>query len=155
MTLIVVHLVACMTPAPAPPAIDSPVAVPTSPLENTVSPLATPVGGLPVGRFTLNKPIVEGTTQVSGTGPAGVPIIIADVTFLGDPLGFGTVNADGTFSISVAALERNHLIGLTLGDLSGTPWKPEHFYAPEYYGDDLMQAPQAGFYHDTAMVQSP
>ena len=33
--------------------------------------------------------------EVRGTGPAGVPIFIADITFMGEPLGTGTIGPDG------------------------------------------------------------
>jgi hypothetical protein len=90
--------------------------------------------------------------EVHGTGPAGVPIFIADITFMGEPLGTGTIGPDGKFTVSVKPLPDGHRIGLALGVLTGTQWKPEDFYLQEYYGPDAMQFPQVGFFHDTVMV---
>jgi hypothetical protein len=102
--------------------------------------------------FRLDRPIVSGTDVIRGTGPAGVPIWIADVTFMGEVLGQGTIGPDGKFSINVKPLEASHRLGLALAELSGTPWKPEDFYHAEFYGPDSMQLPQVGFFFDTVMV---
>jgi hypothetical protein len=123
----------------------SPPSQPESPI-SPPSPLSTIVP------FQLEKPITEGATLVKGTGVPGVPIIIANISFMGRPLGTGTINPDGTFEVKVPALEKNLLIGLQVGDLTGTRWKQEDFYAPEYRGDQAMQVPQVGFFHDTTTV---
>lgn len=144
--IIILCLAACTSPAPT----LSPV--PTSPL--ILSPLDTPTALSAAVPFRLDKPIVEGINTVSGTGPSGVPIIIADVTFVGEVLGTGRIGPDGVFTIAVPVLEKGHRIGLAIGDLTGTQWKMEDFYPPEYHGDEAMQVPQVGFFHDTALVQS-
>jgi len=140
-------LASCGTPQPAPqPAV--------SPLTTKVSPLASPL--LPatanVVPFQLDRPILPDATEVRGSGPAGVPIYVADVTFMGEPLGTGTIGADGKFVVKVPPLADGHRIGVALGILDGTRWKPEDFYQQGYYGPDAMQAPQVGFFHDTVMV---
>jgi hypothetical protein len=142
-TTILFLIAACARPEPT----HSPLEL-TSPLQSQ-SPLDAPSQIVP---FRLNKPIIEGTNRVSGTGPVGVPIVIADVTFMGEGLGAGIVGPDGTFVVQVPVLEKNHFIGLSLGDLTKTQWKPKDFYAMEYRGDGAMQVPQVGFFHDTAMV---
>jgi len=103
--------------------------------------------------FQLDKPITAGTTQVTGTGPAGIPIWILDYTFGGAVLGQGVIADDGAFSIQVSELEANHRIGIVLGDLEGTEWQPENFYFRQFYGDDPKQVPMVDFFFDTAMVQ--
>lgn len=103
--------------------------------------------------FQLNKPITAGTTEVTGRGPAGIPIWILDYTFGGTVLGQGVTGEDNTFSIQVPTLEANHRIGIVLGDLEGTEWQPENFYFEQFYGDDPKQAPMVDFFFDTAMVQ--
>jgi hypothetical protein len=141
--LVVVLLVACGAPAPTPR---------LSPIATSISPLPSP---LPVNNavpFQLDRPIVAGTDVIRGTGPVGVPIWIADVTFMGEVLGQGTIGPDGKFAIQVKPLEANHRLGVALAELAGTPWKAEDFYRPEYYGPDVMQAPQVGFFFDTVMV---
>lgn len=138
-------LAACTTPG----STLSPLLQPTSPLD---VPIASP-SARRIVPFRLNKPIFAGVDRVSGTGPAGVPIIIADVTFMGEPLGASVIGDDGTFEIRVPVLEKNHRIGIMLGDLRGTKWRVEDFYALEYRGEDPQQVPQVGFFYDTAMVQ--
>jgi hypothetical protein len=148
VVLIAVSLVggACTAPQPAPQPTASPLTANVSPL---VSPLPAAANVMP---FKLDRPLLPGATEVRGTGPAGVPIFIADVTFMGDPLGTGTIGADGEFVVTVYPLADGHRIGLALGILDGTRWKSEDFYLPAYYGPDSMQAPQVGFFHDTVMV---
>ena len=43
-------------------------------------------------RFTFDEPIVAGQQEVSGTGPASVPIKIGSVSFAGEELGRGTIS---------------------------------------------------------------
>ena len=92
-------------------------------------------------------------TVVRGTGLAGVPVFIADVTFMGEPLATGTIGPDGKFSIPVPALESKHRIGLALGEMSGTQFKSEQFYSTEFQGPEAMQLPQVGYFLDTVMVK--
>jgi len=148
---------ACGAPIPTvqPQPVQSQLAQPQqSPILK--SPLPSPLPTLEPGivPFELERPLLAGATQVRGTGPAGVPIYIADVTFMGDPLGTATIGPDGKFAITVKPLEAGHRIGLRLGILDGTPWKPEDFYRQEFYGPDAMQVPQVGFFHDTVLVGS-
>lgn len=109
-----------------------------------------PEGGV---RFSLKKPIFEGTTQIVGVGTPGIPIIIYDVTFMGEILGQGLINQDGTFNISVSPLEAGHRIGIGLGVLSGSKWQVTDFQNPAFNGDEARQVPMVGFFFDTAMVQ--
>jgi hypothetical protein len=147
LMLVAILIAACGAPAP------TPMLSPTS-LSPSPSPLASP---LPVSHavpFKLDRPIVAGTDTVRGTGPAGVPIWIGDVTFMGEVLGQGTIGSDGKFAIKVQPLEAGHRIGLGLAELAGTQWKPEDFYLAGFYGPDAMQVPQVGFFHDTVMVSA-
>lgn len=139
-------LSACVTPPPGPFPTDSPLPA--------VSPLTSPLPAAAVSAtpFQIERPLIAGATEVRGTGPAGVPVFIADVTFMGEPLGVGTIGPDGKFVVSVPALPDTHRIGLALGVLDGTQWKAEDFYRPEFFGKDSMQAPQVGFFHDTVLV---
>jgi hypothetical protein len=150
ISLVVGLMVACSATPPQPtqsPLGSSPLASPTlSPLPQIVSGPAVP--------FQLDRPVLAGTSVVRGTGPAGVPIYLADVTFMGDPLGTGTIGPDGKFEINVRPLEAGHRIGLALSELAGTPFKPEQFYPAEFHGPEAMQLPQVGFFWDTTMVPS-
>ncbi len=102
--------------------------------------------------FRLNKPVIEGTQEITGSGPPGVPIMILDITFMGNILGEGIIDKDGTFIIQVPTLEKNHRIGLTIGYLDGTEWTPEDFYFPDFNGDEPLQVPMVDFFFDTTMV---
>jgi hypothetical protein len=150
-TILALLLAACTSPAPAK---STPVQSPlrTSPLN--LSPLNTPGAVIPVVPFRLNKPIIEGADHVSGTGPAGIPIVIADVSFMGEALGTDKIGPDGKFSIKVPVLEKNHRIGLRVGELAGTRWKAEDFDPQGFWGDGATQVPQVAFFHDTALVQA-
>lgn len=110
-------------------------------------------GSSGVTPFRLNKPLQEGSDHITGTGPAGVPIIIADVTFMGTIIGDGKIGRDGIFSIQVAPLEKSHRIGVTLGDLKGTSWSVQDFNQSAYFGDESLLIPNVGFFYDTALVE--
>jgi hypothetical protein len=150
--MLVLLLVACTSPAPAPAPTPAQSPLRTSPLKP--SPLNTPGVAIPVVPFRLDKPIVEGVDHVTGTGPTGVPIAIADISFMGEMLGTGKIGPDGKFSIKVPVLEKNHRIGLRVGELAGTPWKIEDFYPKGFWGDEATQVPQEGFFHDTTLVRA-
>jgi hypothetical protein len=125
-----------------------------SPLLSPNSPVGTPIvnEAQAVVPFCLDKPLVEGMTEVHGTGPVGVPIVIVDITLMGTLIGRGTVDQDGTFLVEVSELEKNRRVGLGLGDLSETKWRKDGFYADGYRCDEPMQIPQIGFFYDTTMV---
>jgi hypothetical protein len=103
--------------------------------------------------FRLNKPVIEGATIVTGTGPAAVPILLQDVTFAGAPLGETVIGMDGTFTFQVAPLGARHRIGVTLGNLETTNFSSESFTNPSYQGDEAMLLPQISFYYDTTLVK--
>jgi hypothetical protein len=107
-------------------------------------------GGPP---FELQKPIIAGSDTIMGTGPAGVPIAIVDVTLMGDVLGQGIIDSSGKFSIKIIPIEKSHRIGIILGNLEGTQWQPENFYLDGFLGDNALQIPLVGFMFDTALVR--
>ncbi len=128
----------------------------TSPLGAGDSPLVTPGATLveEVQPFRLDKPLVAGMTRITGSGPAGIPVLIADVTMGGDILGSATIGRNGKFEIRLqTSLEAAHRIGLTIGDLTGTGKQYQDFQQ-EFYGDEAFLVPQVGFFFDTAMVRS-
>ena len=132
------------------PAIsESPLA---SPLSTMQSPL--PVPSMPVVPFRLDKPIAVGATQVTGSGPVDVPIMLSDITFGGSMLAVGTIDQDGRFELGLGKpLEANHRIGITLGNLTGTKWQPEDFFDKGFHGDQALSVPQIGFFFDTCMIR--
>jgi hypothetical protein len=145
VAILVISLVGCSGPAPMTSPLVSPVSTTTF-----QSPAAKPTTA--VIPFQLDTPVVVGTSSVTGSGFPGVPIVILDITFMGGVLGTGKVDANGKFSINVSPLESGHIIGLALGELTGTQWKAEDFAGTEYRGKGATQIPQVGFFYDTAAV---
>ena len=126
-------------------------ASPTTPL-----PYPGPTGALPVGgvvRFQIDRPVKAGATLVKGSGPVGVPIIITNVTTMGEILGGTVIGTDHRFEVEVAPLQSNIRIGLEIGDLTGTPFVWEQFQANGYKGDGALVVPLVGYYPDTVVVQ--
>jgi hypothetical protein len=118
---------------------------------STPAPSAPPVAVVP---FHLNRPIPVGATEVSGTGPAGVPILIADVTGYGEILAEGIIQPDGTFTIALPyPIEANHRIGLSLNDLAGTGWTEDSFSDPGFIGEEFKLVPMVGVYYDSVLVE--
>jgi len=134
--------------------INTPAALPSGGAYPVNTPEAIPSAKGKITPFHLDKLLFEGTTQVTGTGPAGVPISLQDVTFMGTVLAQTVIGSDDTFMFQVTALEKNHRIGIALGDLTGTRWKPEDFNNAAYQGEEPMLVPQVGFFYDTALVQA-
>jgi hypothetical protein len=75
-----------------------------------------------------------------------------DVTFGGLVLATGDIDQNGRFVLELdQPLEARHRIGLTLGNLSGTPWESVEFDS-KFYGGEPMSVPQVGFFFDTCLV---
>ncbi|MCB8924452.1 MAG: hypothetical protein H6652_02380 [Ardenticatenaceae bacterium] len=105
---------------------DSAYPVPTKTTSGSYPPPQANVSGYPAPtvvdeskRFAINEPIEAGSNDISGTGPANTPIKVISISYVGDSLGNGVIEEDGTFHISLSSpLEANHVIGLQLGDQS-------------------------------------
>ena len=154
--------------------IESPVASPSSPVETpsqsqsetgekpeSESPVATPV--LPdqedaiVGpRFSLDRPLEAGATTVGGQGPAGIPIVMVDVTLTGKRLGTGFINDEGEFDIKLSEpLEAGHRIGIMAGTTSDMSEEEAQAYISrlkDWRGEGARSLPFIGTLLDTAMV---
>jgi hypothetical protein len=117
-------------------------------------PTQNPGTPITVTPFKLDIPIVEGATTVTGVGPAGAPIILADVTLNGQILSKVKVGPDGKFTFTTPApLEKGHRLGIALGDLTGTPWVEKNYDDPGFQGPQPQLVPNVGFFYDTTMVQ--
>lgn len=158
MLLLTLIAVSCAggdeTPLTSPPASTSwsPLPTDTTLAESpTVVPLSLPTEmQIP---FQLRKPVVVGDEYIEGSGPPGVPILIADVTFMGDILGSTTIDQGGRFRVKLSKpVEAKHRIGLALGALQGTEWSQEAFQDELFYGAEAMLVPQVGFFYDTYFV---
>ena len=100
--------------------------------------------------FNIETPVTGGDTTVTGTGPEGVPIILVNVSEVGRLLGETTINQDGTFLFSLdEPLVSNHMIGIQLGDLSGTNFDENEFI----YSDTYFVRPLVGILFDMVPVK--
>lgn len=103
--------------------------------------------------FLIKTPVKQGATKVSGTGPANIPIALADITFNGEILSTAVVGEDGNFTFEVKPLESGHRIGVGLANLEGTPWVSGNFNDPGFKGNQAMSIPNIGFFFDTVIVE--
>ena len=161
-------LVGCTSPTAAPSAVTPgsqepgveqayPVSSPVNTPESYPGRVTPPVPTLPPGEapVRIDKPVVAGTTVVTGSGTPGLPIVLHNVTFMGEVMGQTTIDDNGRFSINVPPLEANVRVGIWVGDLAGTRWTLETFQAPGYQGDEAMALPNVGNFLDTALVAEP
>jgi len=107
---------------------------------------------IPIVPFAIEQPVTAGSTVIRGTGPAGVPILVVNVTYMGEVIGEGVIGADGTFEISTTALEAETWVGVSLADLTGSDFAYEDFYASGFRGEGAAQIPQVGFVYDSVTV---
>ena len=110
-------------------------------------------GGSAVVPFKLDRPVSPDATQVTGSGTPGVPLVLMDITNMGEFIAETTVQPDGTFRFEVKSLPANNRIGLMLGDLTQTSWTIESFYAQGYYGPEAMSLPSIGTVYDSCVVR--
>jgi hypothetical protein len=126
---------------------------PSSTLNNTYPPPQQELEGYPVStvvdeskRFIIEEPLKAGDTEITGTGPTNIPIKVINISLVGEALGSGVIDNDGTFHISLSSpLEVNHVIGLQLGDQS---LEPSFLDGPDY-----TNIPMIGLVLTQAVVQ--
>jgi len=100
--------------------------------------------------FNLSKPIISNDTIVTGSGPAGVPINLVDVSELGVVLAETVIKSDGTFTFNLEmSLPAKHMVGLMLGDLTGTNLDPNDYI----HNDTYYVRPMIGILFDIAPVE--
>lgn len=100
--------------------------------------------------FHIDLPVSGGDQVVTGTGPAGVPIILVDVSEVASSLAEATIDEDGTFIFALEEpLETGHSIGLQLGDVEGTEFNESDFL----YSDTYYERPLIGVLFDMATVE--
>jgi len=100
--------------------------------------------------FTINEPVKGGDIIVTGTGPAGVPIILVNVSEVGLELGETIIAEDGTYIFNLESpLETGHSIGIKLGDLTGTDFNENDFI----YSDSYFVRPLIGILFDLVSVE--
>jgi hypothetical protein len=165
-SLALLGTVGCRAEPPSPTESTSVLAsgVASTPVrEDTTSPLPQPEGfqraepaSLNGPVFSLDEPLHEGATEVTGSGPQGIPISIADLTLMGESLGRGSVGPDGRFTIPVTPpLIVNHRIGILLDDQTTGFYFSEEILAQleALRGDNAITVPRIGTAYDAASVK--
>jgi len=127
-----------------------PVSEPVVQLE-TAYPVAKVESEFPQGpEFIINRPVRAADSEVSGTGPAGVPIKLINVSEVGVVLAETTIREDGTFTFTLQErLQTGHSIGLQLGDIENTDFNPDDFL----YSDTYYERPLVGILFDMLVVE--
>jgi hypothetical protein len=167
-------LVACdQTSTPKPPATGQPQAGATTTGAPAAGPTATgaypapagaypapaaaldsngyPAPTLPQGpEFSFTLPVKASDAEVTGKGPAGVPIKLVNVARSAETIGETTIGSDGTFKISAQGkLIAGDRIALMLGNLAGTKFNQNDFLSGPGYQD----YPLVGILFTSAVVQ--
>jgi len=106
---------------------------------------------LPEGpEFHIDRPVSSTDLTVTGNGPANVPIILVNVSEVGDMLAETVIDEQGTFVFQLdQALTAGHTIGIQLGDIEGTEFEENQFVYSETYFD----RPYVGILFDLAVVE--
>ena len=100
--------------------------------------------------FTLNTPVHTTDTQVTGKGPAGVPVKLVNVARSAEVIGETTIGNDGVFSVNIPSkLIAGDRIALMLGNTAGTKFNPNDFISGPGYED----RPLVGIMFASTVVQ--
>lgn len=164
--LAVVWLTGCQSESPSSTVPISVLVTPgagTPVQEDALSPLPAPEVSRPAETihlkgsiFSIDEPLRKDDAEVSGTGPQGIPIIIADLTLMGETLGRGMVGPDGRFTMPVTPpLTVNHRIGIMLDAQTTEIQYTEELLTQlqTFRGDNAITLPQIGIVYDAASVQ--
>lgn len=100
--------------------------------------------------FSFDIPVTKNDESVTGTGPAGVPIRLVDVSEVGLELSTTLINSDGTFEFTLEEpLISGHTIGIQIGDLENTDFSEGDFL----YSDSYYERPMIGILFDMLVVE--
>jgi hypothetical protein len=87
-------------------------------------------------KFSINEPVKVSDTQVTGSGPAGVPIKLISISNAGETIAETTIDASGKFTFDVGGkLIQRDRIALKIGELAGTGLDPNTFLSGPGYDD--------------------
>ena len=100
--------------------------------------------------FAISLPVAAGDMTVSGTGPSNVPILLLDLSEVDLVLGETTIDETGNFVFELNdPLISQHLIGIKLGDISGTEFSETDFI----YNENYSERPYVGIMFDLVVVE--
>jgi len=100
--------------------------------------------------FKIVTPVKVGDLTVTGTGPEGIPIKLVSVSEVGLLLAETVIDENGTFLFNFdSPLKSQHIIGLQLGDLTGTDINENDFI----YSDTYYEKPLIGILFDMVIVE--
>lgn len=113
-------------------------------------PVGENISEFPQGpKFNIFTPVSEKDQFVRGSGPVGVPIKLVNVSEVGLVLSETVIESDGTFIFDLDdPLISGHVIGIQLGDISGTDFNEEDFL----YSDSYFERPFVGLMFDMVTV---
>ena len=143
---LLLSLAGCRSPVPG----TSPLA---SPMSDQISPVMTPIPTVEqvLDEFRFDEPLLAGETRVSGTGLAGVPIIIMDASRITE-IGSGTVGEDNRFSIMTnEPLVAYSIIGVIVDESRPSPYTVEQLPC----GETCRDQPHVGLLLARAPVRKP
>jgi hypothetical protein len=157
LLLLTLGLAACKKDStPTPAKKDSPL---VSPLNSPISvpDVATPTSSSQISGpgFLLDQPVLSGATKITGQGPFDLSIVIIDMTTMGTPLGYGSIDSDGKLSVSLdlPAIE-NHVIGVQVMD--DREFSPEDIeQLKQRKGPGFKTYPRVGNVLDSVIVRAP
>jgi hypothetical protein len=87
-------------------------------------------------QFTINTPVNASDAQVTGKGPAGVPIKLINMSKSSELIGEVTIGSDGAFTVDASSkLIAGDRIALMLGNTAGTKFNPNDFISGPGYQD--------------------
>ncbi len=100
--------------------------------------------------FNMEEPVKWDSLIVKGYGPAEVPLVLVDVSNMGERISQTVINKEGIFVFDLnEPLIKGHSIGIQLGDLTGTNFDPNDFiYSLTYY-----DKPMIGILFDIVLVE--
>ncbi len=100
--------------------------------------------------FSFDSPVKAADEFVTGTGPAGVPIKLVDVSEVGLVMSETLIDNDGVFNfILEEPLVSGHTIGIQLGDLENTDFSESDFQ----YSESYFERPMIGILFDMLVVE--
>ncbi|PIE81838.1 MAG: hypothetical protein CSA11_02920 [Chloroflexi bacterium] len=104
-------------------------------------------------RFHI-EPVSASSSDVVGTAPPGILLVVADITYAGTVLGEGRSDGEGNFTIPVNNLIEGHRIGLSLVEIP--PGETLESMVEQYFpyrGDNFQLVPNVGVFMETALIQ--